>query len=79
MPSFPDAYMPMMEADPWGNLAADFQRFTYGPIFRYFRKRNLRDKYEREPPWRRPGATLESGHGRESREDATAGKREQRW
>ncbi len=31
MPSFPDHYMPFMDPDPWGNAAANFQRFTYGP------------------------------------------------
>ncbi len=62
MPSFPDAYMPFMDPDPWGNTAADVQRFTYGPIFRYFRKRNLKQKYEAEPEWRRPGPRLLSGY-----------------
>ena len=41
MPGFPDKFMPFMEPDPWGNAAANFQRFTYGPLFRHFRKRNL--------------------------------------
>jgi hypothetical protein len=51
-----------MDPDPWGSVAADFQRFTYGPVFRYFRKRNLRLKYDNEPDWRAPGKTLTSGH-----------------
>ena len=38
-----------------GTLAANFQRFTYGPVFRYFRKRNLEKKYDKEPEWRKPG------------------------
>ena len=62
MPSFPDGYMPFMDPDPWGDKAADVQRFTYGPIFSYFRKRNLRQKYEVEPPWRKPGPRLTSGY-----------------
>jgi len=62
MPGFPDKYVPFMDADPWGNRAADFQRFTYGPIFRYFRKRNLRERFEKEPAWRRPGTKLTSGY-----------------
>ena len=41
--------MPFMEPDRWGNTAANFQRFTYGPIFRFFRGRNLDQKFEREP------------------------------
>ena len=52
MPGFPDKFMPFMEPDPWGNAAANFQRFTYGPLFRHFRKRNLLLKFEREPSWR---------------------------
>jgi len=62
MPGFPDKFMPFMDPDPWGNRAADFQRFTYGPIFHYFRKRNLRLKFDVEPEWRRPGSTLTSGY-----------------
>ena len=49
MPGFPDKFMPFMEPDPWGNAAANFQRFTYGPLFRHFRKRNLVLKFEQEP------------------------------
>ncbi len=64
MPGFPDKYTPFMSPDPWGDRAADFQRFTYGPIFRYFRKRNLEDKFEKEPEWRRPGRTLTSGYSK---------------
>ena len=52
----PDKFMPFMEPDPWGNAAANFQRFTYGPLFRHFRKRNLLLKFEQEPVWRGPGA-----------------------
>jgi hydrogenase small subunit len=62
MPGFPDKFMPFMDPDPWGNAAANFQRFTYGPLFRHFRKRNLLLKFEREPAWRRPGPELESGY-----------------
>jgi hydrogenase small subunit len=65
MPSFPDRYMPFMEPDRWGNTAANFQRFTYGPVFRFFRGRNLDHKYEREPSWRKPSATHESGYSPE--------------
>jgi hydrogenase small subunit len=56
MPGFPDKFMPFMDPDPWGNAAANFQRFTYGPLFRHFRKRNLLLKFEREPAWRGPGS-----------------------
>ena len=49
-------------AGPMGRTAANFQRFTYGPIFRFFRGRNLDHKYEREPSWSEPAKTLESGY-----------------
>ena len=56
MPGFPDKFMPFMDPDPWGNAAANVQRFTYGPLFRHFRKRNLLLKFEQEPAWRGPQA-----------------------
>jgi len=66
MPGFPDKYMPFMRPDPWGNAAANFQRFTYGPLFRHFRRRNLMLKFEREPAWRQPGTAPQRPHrGRE--------------
>jgi hydrogenase small subunit len=64
MPGFPDKFMPMMESDRWGNTAANVQRFTYGPILRYFRQRNLAKHFELEPEWRRPDAELTSGYER---------------
>ena len=64
MPGFPDKYMPFMDPDPWGNASANFQRFTYGPLFRHFRKRNLAVHYDREPEWRKPGPELTSGYRR---------------
>jgi len=51
-----------MDPDPWGNAAANFQRFTYGPMFRYFRQRNLERHYEREPEWRHPRPELTTGY-----------------
>jgi hydrogenase small subunit len=62
MPGFPDRYQPFMEPDRWGNAAANFQRFSYGPVFRYFRKRNLAKHFEREPPWRHARPELTTGH-----------------
>jgi len=62
MPGFPDKFMPFMDPDPWGNAAANVQRFTYGPLFRHFRTRNLALKFEREPDWRNPGTDLDSGY-----------------
>jgi hydrogenase small subunit len=62
MPGFPDKYTPFMAADTWGNAAANFQRFTYGPMFRYFRRRNLERHYEREPEWRHSRPELTTGY-----------------
>jgi hydrogenase small subunit len=62
MPGFPDKYMPFMDPDPWGNAGANFQKFTYGPLFRYFRKRNIDKKYDIEPEWRKRGAALTTGY-----------------
>ena len=62
MPGFPDKYAPFMQADPWGNTAANVQRFTYGPLFRYFRTRNLEKRFDQEPEWRAPGPELASGY-----------------
>jgi hydrogenase small subunit len=62
MPGFPDKYMPFMDPDPWGEKGATFQRFTYGPVFRYFRKRNIDKKFDIEPEWRRRGPQLTTGY-----------------
>jgi hydrogenase small subunit len=62
MPGFPDKYMPFMEPDVWGKRAADFERFSYGPVIDFFRKRNIKSKYDVEPDWRRRGPALTSGY-----------------
>jgi hypothetical protein len=54
--------MPFMEPDAAGAFAARFERFTYGPLFRYFRYRNIKNKYDVEPEWRKPSATLTTGY-----------------
>lgn len=63
MPGFPDKFMPFMRADRWGNTAANLQRFTYGPVFRYFRSRNLAKHFDREPRWRKPTSMPRSDPG----------------
>ncbi len=55
MPGFPDKFMPFMDEDKWGRRAAGDQQFAYGPIVRYFRKRNITTKYDKEPEWRPQG------------------------
>ena len=31
-------------------------------MFRYFRKRNLEQKFDKEPEWRKPGTRLLTGY-----------------
>jgi hydrogenase small subunit len=61
---FPDRFMPFMEPDRLGTLAARSARFTYGPMLRYFRDRAMRVRYEVEPEWRRPAPELQTGYER---------------
>jgi hydrogenase small subunit len=64
MPGFPDKFMPFMEADRLGALAARGARFTYGPVLRYLRKRMMERRYDAEPEWRRPvPGALRQGNG----------------
>ncbi len=62
MPGFPDKYMPFMDEDINGRAAANIMKFTYGAIVRTMRRRNVKNKYDREPEWRRRGKTLTSGY-----------------
>ena len=62
MPGFPDKYMPFMAPDKWGSRAADLERFSYGPMLKYFRNRNIKKEYDVEPEWRRPGPALTTGY-----------------
>jgi hydrogenase small subunit len=62
MPGFPDKYMPFMDPDQWGNRQANTVRFTYGPLLKFFRGRNIKTKYDKEPEWRAPGRQLTSGY-----------------
>ncbi len=62
MPGFPDKYMPFMDEDGYGAAAANIMKFSYGPIVRYMRARNVKNKYDKEPEWRRRGTTLTTGY-----------------
>ncbi|MDX6377209.1 MAG: hydrogenase small subunit [Gaiellaceae bacterium] len=62
MPGFPDKYMPLMDADRLGLAAAHATRFTYGPVLRYFRQRNIARTYDVEPDWRKPSPELTTGY-----------------
>jgi hydrogenase small subunit len=61
-PGFPDRFMPFLEPDRLGTLAAT--RFAYGPVLKYFRQRTMRTRYDVEPEWRRPTDRLETGYQR---------------
>jgi hydrogenase small subunit len=62
MPGFPDKYMPFMDEDEWGKWGARFQQFTYGPVFRYMRNRNIKKKFDKEPEWRHNKPELTTGY-----------------
>ena len=57
MPGFPDKFMPFMEPNPLGLLAANTARLTYGPIMRRLRRLAIARHYDREPAWRASAAT----------------------
>ena len=42
MPGFPDKYMPFMDEDPWGGVAANVDEYTIGPLDPLHRKRTSR-------------------------------------
>jgi hydrogenase small subunit len=62
MPGFPDKFMPFMKEDTYGAIAARTTQFTYGPILRYFRHRNITKTYDIEPPWRTSKPELRTGY-----------------
>ena len=63
MPGFPDKYMPFMDEDAYGKLSGESMlKFTYGPLVRWGRKRNMRNKYDVEPAWRQRGPELTTGY-----------------
>jgi hydrogenase small subunit len=64
MPGFPDRFMPFMEPDRLGLIAATGARFTYGPLMRGMRRRAMRKRFDLEPEWRRAGEELLTGYSR---------------
>jgi hydrogenase small subunit len=62
MPGFPDKFMPFMDEDKFGALAARFMSASYGPFVRWGRKRNIKHKYDVEPAWRKRGKALTTGY-----------------
>ena len=55
MPGFPTSTCRSWIPIRGVSAAANFQRFTYGPVFRNMRKRNLEKKFDIEPEWRKRG------------------------
>ncbi len=47
-----------------GGVAANIMKFSYGPIVRFMRHRNIDTKYDKEPEWRRKGRTLTTGYAK---------------
>jgi hydrogenase small subunit len=62
MPGFPDKYMPFMDEDRWGGVAANIMKFSYGPIVRTMRKRHVKNQFDVEPEWRKRGPQLTTGY-----------------
>ena len=58
MPGFPDKFMPFMDEDTAGGMAARSSSSRLGPFVRYFRNRNIKNKYDVEPDWRKPGGSI---------------------
>ena len=58
MPGFPDKFMPFMDEDPAGaHGGATSSSSPSGRCSSYFRHRNIKNKYDVEPEWRKPGST----------------------
>jgi hydrogenase small subunit len=64
MPGFPDKYMPFMEPDRYGVVSSAVAKFTYGPVLRHFRARNIKREYDKEPEWRHNRPALTTGYSR---------------
>lgn len=60
MPGFPDKFMPFMDQPP-GSLLSSSAVLTYGKAIRALR-RFTQASMNKEPGWRRPGASLASGY-----------------
>jgi hydrogenase small subunit len=62
MPGFPDKYMPLFDTGVKGKVIAAASRFAYGPVVKQLRNQSIKRRYDIEPEWRRPAATLASGY-----------------
>ena len=62
MPGFPDKYMPFMDEDTNAKASTALAKFTYGPLLRWGRNNSIKTKGDKEPAWRKPGPSNESGY-----------------
>ena len=62
MPGFPDKFMPFMDEDKNAKASTMLAKFTYGPLLRWGRGNSIKTKGDKEPAWRKPGPTNESGY-----------------
>jgi hydrogenase small subunit len=62
MPGFPDKYLPFVEPDAAARAYARTTKYMHGPVIRFLRERRIRDTFDVEPAWRRPGKELVSGY-----------------
>ena len=63
MPGFPDKYMPFMDEDRWRDSAANFERFTIGPLIRSGPQPEHQDRSTtRSPEWRTPRQPARTGY-----------------
>jgi hypothetical protein len=51
-----------MDEDSAGAWAARMEQFTFGKLFKTFRHRNIKTKYDVEPEWRKPAERLGTGY-----------------
>jgi hydrogenase small subunit len=62
MPGFPDKFMPFMDEDKNAKASTALAKFTYGPLLKWGRHNSIKTKGDKEPAWRKPGPTNESGY-----------------
>jgi hydrogenase small subunit len=62
MPGFPDKFMPFMDEDKNAKASTALAKFTYGPLLKWGRQNSIKTKGDKEPAWRKPGPTNESGY-----------------
>jgi hypothetical protein len=54
--------MPFMDEAAKAKTTSIPARFTYGPIYRYLRRWEMKHNGDKEPAWRKRGNSLETGY-----------------